>query len=75
MKLSQLIEYNKRNIFFKNHAENEAERLDPHLILFCKDTHRKKVPSNKTPALKRKYEHGRLGCWYIKSIIHKRFLN
>ena len=21
------------------------------------------------------YEYGRLGCWYIKSIIYKRFLN
>ena len=36
MKLGQLIEYSVRNIFFKNHAENEAERLVPDLILFFK---------------------------------------
>ena len=36
MKLGQLIEYNKRNIFFKNYAENEAGRLVPDLFLFCK---------------------------------------
>ena len=30
MELGQLIEYNKRNVFFfKNHAENEAGRLVP----------------------------------------------
>ena len=39
-----------------------------------KDTHRDKAPSYKTPAL-RKNEYGRLGCWYIKSVIYKRFLN
>ena len=27
MKFGQLIEYNKINIFFENHAENEAGRL------------------------------------------------
>ena len=27
MKLGQLIEYNKRNIFFENYAENEVGRL------------------------------------------------
>ena len=27
MKFGQLIEYNKRNIFFKNYAENEGRRL------------------------------------------------
>ena len=36
MKPGQLIEYNKRKIFFKNHAQNEAERLVPDLILFYK---------------------------------------
>ena len=36
MKLGQLIEYNKRNIFFKNYAENEAGRLFPDLLLFFK---------------------------------------
>ena len=34
MKLGQLIEYNKRNIFLKNYAENEAGRLVPDLFLF-----------------------------------------
>ena len=34
MKFSQLIEYNKRNIFFKNHAENEAGMLVPDPFLF-----------------------------------------
>ena len=36
MKLGQLIEYKKRNIFFRNHAENEAERLVPDRFLFFK---------------------------------------
>ena len=35
MKFGQLIEY-VRNIFFKNHAENEAGRLIPDLFLFFK---------------------------------------
>ena len=35
MKFGQLIEYNKRNIFFfENYAENEVRGLDPGLILF-----------------------------------------
>ena len=33
-----------------------------------KDTHRDKTRSYKTPTL-RKNEYGRLGCWYIKSVI------
>ena len=33
MKFGQLIEYNKRNIFFKNYAENEASRLVPDLLI------------------------------------------
>ena len=36
MKSSQLIEYNKRNIFFKHYAENEARKLVPDLFLFFK---------------------------------------
>ena len=34
MKFGQLIECNKRNIFFKNHAEKETGRLGPDLFLF-----------------------------------------
>ena len=34
MKLGQLIEYNKRNNFLKNYAENEVERLVPDVFLF-----------------------------------------
>ena len=34
MKLGQLIEYNKRNIFLQNHAENEAGRLVADLFIF-----------------------------------------
>ena len=34
MKFGQLTEYNKRNIFFKNYAENEARRLVPDFFLF-----------------------------------------
>ena len=34
MKFGRLTEYNKRNIFFKNHAENVAGRLVPDLFLF-----------------------------------------
>ena len=36
MKFGQVIEYSKRNIFFKNHAENEAWRLVPDFFLFFK---------------------------------------
>ena len=36
MKFGQLTEYNRTNIFFKNHAENEAGRLVPDLFLFFK---------------------------------------
>ena len=38
MKLGQLIEYNKKKIFFKTYTENEAERLVPDLLLFFKKT-------------------------------------
>ena len=34
MKFGQLIEYNQRNIFIQNHAQNEAGRLVPDLSLF-----------------------------------------
>ena len=34
MRFSQLIEYKERNIFFRNHAENEAGKLVPDLLLF-----------------------------------------
>ena len=34
MKFGQVIEYNKTVFFFKKHAENEAERLVPDLLLF-----------------------------------------
>ena len=34
MKLGQLLNYKKRNIFFKSHTENEAEKLVPNLFLF-----------------------------------------
>ena len=36
MKLGQLLNYKKRNIFFKSHTENEAEKLVPNLFLFFK---------------------------------------
>ena len=36
MKSGQVIEYNNRNIFFKNHTENEAGRLVPDHFLFFK---------------------------------------
>ena len=36
MEFGQLIEYNKRNIFFRSYAENEAGRLVPDLSLFFK---------------------------------------
>ena len=36
MKFGQLIEYNKRNIFFKNYAENVERRLVPDIFLFFK---------------------------------------
>ena len=46
MKFGQLIEYNKRNIFFKNHLENGAWRLVLDLFLFKK----KKKASNEIKA-------------------------
>ena len=36
MKFDLVIEYNKGNIFFKKHAENETERLIPDLFFFLK---------------------------------------
>ena len=36
MKFDQLIQYILRNIFVKNHAENEAGKLVPDLFLFFK---------------------------------------
>ena len=36
MKLGQLKECNKKNNFFKNHAENETGTLVPDLVLFFK---------------------------------------
>ena len=48
MKFDQLIEYNKRNIFLKNHAENEAGRLIPDLFFFLK---KKKKVSMRTSGL------------------------
>ena len=36
MKFGHLIEYNKRNIFLNNHAENEAGRVAPDLFFFFK---------------------------------------
>ena len=38
MKLDQLIEYNKRNIFLQNYMENEVGRLVPDLLLFFRKT-------------------------------------
>ena len=34
MKFNQLMEYNKVIFFFKNHAENEVDRLVPGCFLF-----------------------------------------
>ena len=36
VKFGQVIEYNKRNIFIKNHAQNEAGGLVPDLFLCFK---------------------------------------
>ena len=36
MKFGDLREYKAKKFFFKNHAENEAERLVPDLLLFFK---------------------------------------
>ena len=38
MKFGHLIEYNKINIFLKNHAENEPRRLVSYLSLFSTKT-------------------------------------
>ena len=37
MKVGQLIEYNKRNIFLQNFTENKAGSLVPGLFLFLKN--------------------------------------
>ena len=34
MNIGQIIEYNKINIFLKNHAENKTERVIPDLSLY-----------------------------------------
>ena len=34
IKPGQLIQYSKKNIFFKNYLENDVERLVPDLFLF-----------------------------------------
>ena len=36
MKFGQVIEYNKKIFSFKNHAENQAGRLVPDLLLLFK---------------------------------------
>ena len=36
MNFGQFMEYSKRNIFFKNHAENEARRLVTDFFSFLK---------------------------------------
>ena len=36
MKFGQLVEFNKKTCFFKNHAENEAGKPVPELFLFLK---------------------------------------
>ena len=36
MKFGQLIEYDKKNIFLKDHAENQTGRLVPELFLILK---------------------------------------
>ena len=36
MKFGKLIEYNKKNIFFEDYPENEAERLVLDLLSFLK---------------------------------------
>ena len=36
MKFAQLVEYNNRNILFKNHAENKAVPVIPDLFLLFK---------------------------------------
>ena len=36
MKFGQLLECNVKNTIFKNHVENETERLVQELFLFCK---------------------------------------
>ena len=38
LKFGELVEYNKRNNFFKNHAENEAGKLVPDFFLFFRKT-------------------------------------
>ena len=38
IKFAQLGEYNMRKYFFKSHADNEAGRVVPDLVLFFKKT-------------------------------------
>ena len=46
MKFGQLIEYNMRNIFLKNHAENVAGGLASDLSLFFKKAFSRAVKIN-----------------------------
>ena len=45
MKFGQLIEFNVRNIYFKNHAKNKVGRLVPDLFLLFKKALYKVNPS------------------------------
>ena len=48
-KFGQPTEYNVRNIFFKNHVENELERLVPDLLLFFKKAVNKVKANGRQP--------------------------
>ena len=45
MKFAQLVEYNNRNILFKNHAENKAVPVIPDLFLLFKKSFYKEKAS------------------------------
>ena len=45
IKFGQLIEYNKRFVFFKNYTENKARRLVPDLFIFSNMTWKQVVRS------------------------------
>ena len=43
-------------------------------LIFVKDTHKEKAPSNKTPTLWKSMIMDILGGWYIKSTLNTRIL-
>ena len=73
MKFGQLIKYNNRNIFLKNHTQNEAVTVAPDHFLFFK----KALYEVKASGLQHSFNHFRwsyqLCKYYVKSTKYVKF--